>query len=52
MQIDKTKIINEAKNRRILYKGGKMKEHLYSEDDFKMDGILIEHFENKDGHNQ
>ena len=38
------KIIIEAKNRRILFKAGKLDKDKYSEKEYESDGQLIEHF--------
>ena len=45
MIVDINKIINEAKNRCILYKGGKLPKEHYTEKDYNDDKQLIEHFE-------
>jgi len=43
--IDITKIINEAKNRCIMFKGGKLPKETNTETDYHSDVQLIEHFE-------
>lgn len=45
MTIDIQKIINEAKNRCIMFKGGKLPKEQYTERDYNSDIKLIEHFE-------
>jgi predicted SpoU family rRNA methylase len=45
MTIDIKKIINEAKNRCIMFKGGKLPKEQYTEKDYNSDIGLIEHFE-------
>lgn len=44
LNIEKT--VNEAKNRCILYKGGKLPKEAYSEKDYKSDNQLIEYYNN------
>ena len=44
MDIDK--IINECRNRCILYKGGKLPKKNYSEKDYESDTKLVEHYKN------
>jgi hypothetical protein len=46
MKIDAKKIINEAKNRMIMFKGGKLPKENYNEKDYDMDSKLIECFNN------
>lgn len=43
--IDAQRIINEAKNRCIMYKGGKLPKESYTEKDYNSDIQLIEYFE-------
>ena len=43
--IDVTKILIEAKNRCIMYKGGKLPKEMYSEEDYLMDKKIIRHYE-------
>ncbi len=43
--VDVQKIINEAKNRCIMFKGGKLPKESYTEKDYNSDKELIEHFE-------
>ena len=43
--LDIKKIINEAKNRCVMFKGGKLPKESYTEKDYDSDIKLIEHFE-------
>lgn len=45
-KLDISRIINEAKNRCILYKGGKLPKEAYGEKDYKSDNQLIDYYNN------
>ena len=49
MKIDRQKIINEAKNRMILYKGGKLPKRRYCEVDYEMDQKIIDFYNETSG---
>ena len=49
MKIDKQKIINEAKNRMILYRGGKLPKKSYCEVDYEMDQKIIDFYNQTSG---
>ena len=49
MKIDAKKIINEAKNRMILFKGGKLPKSKYNQSDYEMDQRIVDLYEEADG---